>query len=269
MKRGDQFLQRIVKVAAEIASDPIERVCDGLEGFPTVFGQAELTALLDGFPQPEVRSALSSLMADWREQARDTSPGELALALRAANATEEFHRLRQSIELVWSGPLSGSSAFRRTDQALLELIQSARSRIMVVTFAAYKVPAIAAALVDAAKRGVKISLILESNEESEGAVTFNAVAAMGAELASASTVYAWPKEKREMDGKGGRGALHVKCAVADDDAVMISSANLTDHAMNLNMELGLMVRGGPIPKSLGDHLRSLIQSRILIPESGG
>jgi phosphatidylserine/phosphatidylglycerophosphate/cardiolipin synthase-like enzyme len=264
MAHDSPFLQRIVTVAVEIASPTVEQFCDNLERLPTGFGQAEQAALVDGFDQPEVRAALASLLNDWRQQGRDLSPRELAWALRAANSTDEFHRLQQSLEIVWSGPLSGTSTFRRTDQALLELIQTSKRSIIVVTFAAYKVPNIAAALVDAAKRGVKITLILESTEESEGAVTFNAIEAMGTELARAATVYAWPMEKRGTDAKGNRGALHVKCAVADEEAALISSANLTEHAMNLNMELGIMVRGGELPRSLSTHLRSLIQSRVLV-----
>ena len=264
MSDNSPLLQRIVKVAAEIASPAIQQFCDALERLSTGFGQTKLAALVDGFAQPEVRAALSSLLNDWRQQGRDVTPRELAWALRAANCTDEFHRLRQSIEMVWSGPLTGASTFRRTDQALLELIQAAKHSIIVVTFAAYKIHNIAVALVDAAKRGVKISLILESTEESEGAVTFNAIAAMGTELAHAATVYGWPMEKRGMDPKGNRGALHVKCAVADDEAALISSANLTAHAMNLNMELGLLVRGGGLPHSLAAHMRSLIQGGVLI-----
>ena len=264
MTHDSLFLHQIAKVAVEIASPAIEQFCDDLERLPTGFGQPELAALVDGFAQPEVRAALTSLLNDWRQRGRDVTPRELAWALRAANATDEFHRLRQSLELVWSGPLSGTSTFRRTDQALLELIRAAKRSIIIVTFAAYKVPNIAGALVDAAKRGVKISLILESAEESDGAVTFNAVEAMGTELARAATVYAWPMEKRGMDAKGNRGALHVKCAVVDDEAALISSANLTEHAMNLNMELGLLIRGGELPRTLAQHLRLLIQSRVLV-----
>jgi phosphatidylserine/phosphatidylglycerophosphate/cardiolipin synthase-like enzyme len=263
MSHDSPFLRRIVKVAVEITSPAIEQFCDDLERLPTGFGQAELAALVDGFAQPEVRAALSSLLGEWRQQGRDATPRELAWALRAANSADEFHRHRQRLEMVWSGPLSAGSTFRRTDQALLELIQTAKRSITVVTFAAYKIPAIAAALVDAAKRGVMISLILESTEESEGAVTFNAIEAMGTELARAATVYGWPMEKRGMDSNGNRGALHLKCAVVDDEAVLISSANLTEHAMNLNMELGLLIRGGEIPRSLAGHLQSLIQGGVL------
>jgi phosphatidylserine/phosphatidylglycerophosphate/cardiolipin synthase-like enzyme len=264
MSHDSPFLRRIVKVAVEITWPAVEQFCDGLERLPTGFGQAELAALVDSFAQPELRAALSSLLSEWRQQGRDATPRELAWALRAASSTDELHRLCQRLEMVWSGPLSGASTFRRTDQALLELIQTAKWSIMVVAFAAYKIPEIATALVDAAKRGVRISLILESTEESDGAVTFNALNAMGAELAGAATVYAWPMEKRGSDAKGNRGALHAKCAVVDEEAALISSANLTEHAMNLNMELGILVRGGEIPRSLGGHLRSLIQSRVLV-----
>jgi phosphatidylserine/phosphatidylglycerophosphate/cardiolipin synthase-like enzyme len=264
MKHDSPFLRRIVKVAVEIASPTVEQFCDALERLPTGFGQAELAALLDGFAQPEVRAALANLVNEWRQQTGDVTPSELAWALKAANSTDEFRRLRQRLEMVWSGPLSGASTFRRTDQALLELIQTAKRSIIVVTFAAYNIPDIASALLDAAKREVRISLILESTEESDRAVAFNAIAAMGAELARAATVYAWPAEKRGMDSKGNRGALHVKCAVVDDESALISSANLTEHAMNLNMELGVLVRGGDLPRSLAQHLQALIQRGVLM-----
>jgi phosphatidylserine/phosphatidylglycerophosphate/cardiolipin synthase-like enzyme len=265
MPHDSPFLRRIVTVAVEITSPAIEQFCDALERLPSGFGQAELAALVDGFAQPEVRAALSSLLNDWRQQGRDVSPCELAWALRAANSTDEFHRLRQRLEMVWSGPLSAGSTFRRTNQALLELIQTAKRSITVVAFAAYKIPDIAAALADAAKRGVRISLILESTEESEGAVTFNAIDAMGSEMARAATVYAWPMEKRGVDSKGNRGALHLKCAVVDDEAILISSANLTEHAMNLNMELGVLISGAELPRSLAQHLQALIQKGVFVP----
>jgi phosphatidylserine/phosphatidylglycerophosphate/cardiolipin synthase-like enzyme len=191
------------------------------------------------------------------------TPGELAWALRAANSTDEFHRLNQSLEMVWSGPLPGTSIFRRTDQALLELIREAKTSIILVTFAAYKVPIISAALVKAAQRGVETILVLESVEESAGKVTANAIQGLGGDIANLAKVYVWPLEKRGVDAAGRHGSLHVKCAVADDHTALISSANLTEYAMNLNMELGLLVRGGDVPRALAQHLRSLIQGGVL------
>ena len=41
-------------------------------------------------------------------------------------------------------------------------------------------------------------------------------------------------------------------------------ANLTEYAMNLNMELGLLVKGGDAPRDLDAHLRVPIQDRVVL-----
>jgi hypothetical protein len=41
--------------------------------------------------------------------------------------------------------------------------------------------------------------------------------------------------------------------------------NLTEYALNLNMELGVRVRGGDLPNRLVDHLRRLMPGGVLIP----
>jgi hypothetical protein len=43
----------------------------------------------------------------------------------------------------------------------------------------------------------------------------------------------------------------------------VTSANLTGAAINSNIELGLVVRGGPVPEQLETQIRSLIASDIL------
>ena len=261
------MLQRIVTVAVDVSSPTITRFCDELERLSLPVSQRDLDALVGGAVQPEVRGALSALLKAWRQDAPDLTPQAFAWALRAANATDDHHRARQSLEIVWSGPESDTTTYRRTDQALLELIQEAKTSILLATFAAYKVPKIAAALVKAAGRGVKVTLILESAEESEGKLTCSAIKGLGAELAKAAEVYVWPLEKRGVDSHGQHGALHVKCAVVDDNAALVSSANLTEYAMNLNMELGLLVTGGDVPRTLAQHLRSLVRVKTLVPIS--
>jgi phosphatidylserine/phosphatidylglycerophosphate/cardiolipin synthase-like enzyme len=86
---------------------------------------------------------------------------------------------------------------------------------------------------------------------------------LGVVLAASSTVYEWPRDRRPKHDDGRTGSLHVKCALADDDHLLISSANLTEFALNLNMELGMLVRGGDIPRRVGAHLRGLIESGVL------
>jgi cardiolipin synthase A/B len=44
----------------------------------------------------------------------------------------------------------------------------------------------------------------------------------------------------------------------------VTSANLTGHGMNENMELGLIVRGGSVPRRLAAHFIQLMADRVLI-----
>jgi phosphatidylserine/phosphatidylglycerophosphate/cardiolipin synthase-like enzyme len=57
--------------------------------------------------------------------------------------------------------------------------------------------------------------------------------------------------------------MHVKCAVADGRWLFLSSANLTGYAFTLNMELGVLVTGGPLPGQVETHLGRLIGTGVL------
>ena len=63
--------------------------------------------------------------------------------------------------------------------------------------------------------------------------------------------------------RGKHGVLHVKCAVADSRKLLLTSANLTDHALKLNMELGLLVTGGRLPGRVEKHFDALVGSGVL------
>ena len=53
--------------------------------------------------------------------------------------------------------------------------------------------------------------------------------------------------------------------MADEATVLVSSANLTEYALNLNMELGLLIRGGDLPGRVVGHLRRLVREGVLVP----
>jgi phosphatidylserine/phosphatidylglycerophosphate/cardiolipin synthase-like enzyme len=44
----------------------------------------------------------------------------------------------------------------------------------------------------------------------------------------------------------------------------VSSANLTAFALELNMELGVLVRGGPAPRRVREHFDRMIRAGILV-----
>jgi cardiolipin synthase len=166
-------------------------------------------------------------------------------------------------EIIWTGPANDRFPVRRIDQVLYDLISNAQSRILLVTFAAHRVPYLCQHLRQAVERGVELTLIVESEEESEGQLTVDAVAAFRNIPLARTRIYYWPIEKRARNQAGRPGKLHTKCAIIDNTA-LIGSANLTDDAFNRNMELGMLVREEATVLSLAEHFRELINRGILV-----
>jgi phosphatidylserine/phosphatidylglycerophosphate/cardiolipin synthase-like enzyme len=77
--------------------------------------------------------------------------------------------------------------------------------------------------------------------------------------------FVWPMAKRLKDSHGRYGSLHAKCAVVDGNLLFLSSANLTEFACCLNMELGVIIKGGLLPSSVEQHFQALIASGYLEP----
>jgi phosphatidylserine/phosphatidylglycerophosphate/cardiolipin synthase-like enzyme len=257
------FLDEVITVARTIPRTILDAMCDALETLSPTALSSERQALVNGIVQRKAREALSFLFTVWDTKAPHLPSRSVSWALRAASKADEFRRQWQTLELVWTGPAPLASPLRRTDQALLDLIQNARQSVMIVMFAAYKIPEIVTALTQAIRRGVAVTLIVESAEESGGKTAFETIAAMAGTLTKMAAIYVWPLKKRPRDAGGRYGSLHAKCAVADDSVALISSANLTDYALNLNMELGVLVRGGDVPRQIAAHLRQLIEQGIL------
>jgi len=57
--------------------------------------------------------------------------------------------------------------------------------------------------------------------------------------------------------------MHVKAVVADSHLAFLTSANLTEAAFELNMELGVLIRGGQLPGTIDRLVDSLVESEAL------
>ena len=79
-----------------------------------------------------------------------------------------------TVEPVWTGPATSEMAVRLSRAALLEVIGLARHRLILVSYAAYKVNDLVDALMAARSRGVDIRFVLETAEASGGALSFDA-----------------------------------------------------------------------------------------------
>lgn len=257
------LLNAIATLTEALPEGAIHPLADAIDGVPAGAWPALQRAATRVLAAPQYREQVGAFVATWQAQAPMVPPSAVALALQAAATTLSRERRAQTIELVWTGPASGQP-LRRTAQVLQTVIDEARRELLIVSFAVYDIPEIGAALLRAAQRGVTIRLIIESPQASAGKVAYDGLAAFGSQVAVHAEVYRWPLEQRQRDDEGRHGSLHAKCAVADATTLLISSANLTHYALSLNMELGMLIRGGPQPREVQAHFLALIQHEVLI-----
>jgi phosphatidylserine/phosphatidylglycerophosphate/cardiolipin synthase-like enzyme len=249
-----------VKLASEMPAATVEALAQVIQAAPVSKVQA-----VQGIPHLHYRSLAAEFIGRWQDRATEVTPDAVALALRTALYAERVHRESQVVEIAWTGPTLEAHPFRRTEQAILQLLDSAQERITLVSYAIYRIPNVCGALVRAACRGVKISVIAETPDKLEGESEYSTLRALGDDVAACSAVYYWPKDQRGRDGNGKLGILHVKCAVADGRWLFLSSANLTEYAFTINMELGVLVTGGSLPALVQEHFDRLIESGLLQP----
>lgn len=184
--------------------------------------------------------------------------------MRAAQAAAEVERLSQTVDLVWTGPKTSQVPVSMNAEALNELVDAAHEHLLVVSYATYQMPSLMKRMATAVGRGVAVDLVLEFHgDKADQPQGWDPVAGLGGALPAGVKVYQWPVELREQTDWGKVGYLHVKCAVADGREALVSSANLTVYAMEMNMELGVMVRGGTVPAQIAQHFRSLIDEGVL------
>ena len=116
---------------------------------------------------------------------------------------------------------------------------------------------------NALDRGVRVRICVEAPAESDGRIGYDTITALGV-VGQRAKIYTWPQTQRPTTASGKSGALHAKLAVADANHLFISSANLTDYAMHLNMEMGVLIHGGPLPGRVREHFRELIRAGVLV-----
>lgn len=167
-------------------------------------------------------------------------------AVRSSSALAD----RMKATLVVTGPDSIATPVRLTSQVVVDLIKRAKNRILIVSFAAYKIEAVVDALHEAVTRGVIVDLILESSE--------NLTGGGGASAYSSFNIYNWPiAERIPVTAK-----LHAKAIVVDGERALLTSANLTNAAFDSNVEIGILCEGGDIAVQVQNHFQGLIQAKV-------
>jgi phosphatidylserine/phosphatidylglycerophosphate/cardiolipin synthase-like enzyme len=224
--------------------------------------------LLQLLPRGSWRQVVSNLVDVWQAEANGLDEKAMAIALSTAAHCQAKLRQELSAELVWTGPNPASLPLRRTDQALLQLIRAAQQDLLIVSFAIYNIPEIVKALMAAIDRGVDVRIVAEMPEASDGKIAYGVVTAFGSQILERVKVYNWQKEKRPVDEQGRYGSLHAKCAVCDGQHLFISSANLTEYAMSLNIEMGILIHNRSLSQQIIEQINTLISNNDLTEWKG-
>jgi cardiolipin synthase A/B len=251
-------VKRLLEAVTDLVTNsPPEKVEQLANAIAALADSREADALKSWAPNPAAKARLADLVSAWRSF--HTSPLELTGILKGAGTLYTHVRAEQEIEVVWTGPSSALIATRKTEQALLEVIQASQSRLFITSFVAYDVSAIMRALEKAISRQVRVSMLLEASDRDGGGISFDVVGKMKAAL-PAATICSWTRKDQKFEG----GKVHAKIAVADERICFVSSANLTGHAMERNMEAGILIRGGEAPRDLHRHLEALVTTQVVV-----
>ena len=251
----DELLDAIAALVSLVSPEKVQAVAARVRRTEASKAAAALPSVVG---TPVASTVVEQLAAAW--QNTEVGSDELASMLLAASHVYTKTASEQSTELVWTGPTTPFVSARRTEQALMQVINSAEQSLFITSFVAYDVSTIVKALNAANDRGVAISMLLELSQEHGGSITFDAIGKMRT-LVPAANLYAWHDKADPFSD----GRVHAKVAVADGRMCFITSANLTGHAMEKNMEAGVLISGGRIARLLDEHLRSLVDTKIVSP----
>jgi phosphatidylserine/phosphatidylglycerophosphate/cardiolipin synthase-like enzyme len=173
-------------------------------------------------------------------------------------------------DLVWSGPEVPGLHARDTRRVYEELLGSAERSLWVSTYVYFDGPKafeVLARRMDTVS-GLRVTLLLNIQRR-RGDTT--SAEQLVRRFADRFWTAEWPGtsrpsifyDPRALDPDAPGGVLHAKAVVADDEAVFVTSANLTEAAFDRNIEVGLLVRDRALAASVLVHFRGLIDRGLL------
>ncbi len=180
------------------------------------------------------------------------------------------------LDVVWSGPTVAGLHARNTRRVYEELLGSAERSVWASTYAFFdglSAFEVLAKRMDA-KTGLQVTLLLNVQRKRGDTTVPDQLVR---QFADRFWKREWPGTARprvfydpralEPDGPGG--VLHAKAVVIDNEAVFITSANLTEAALDSNIELGLLVRDPALAATVSTHFQVLIDQGLLKPLPAG
>lgn len=226
------------------------------------YQEATLVARLgpDG-SRPAVGEALRSL---------DRHGVSAATAAAILEAVEEAGRQPSAPDLVWSGPEIPGLHARDTRRVYEEMLGGARASLWASSYAFFDGPRAFRILAQRMDHVPDLAVVLLLNVQRKSGDTTKPSDVVR-RFAERFWAKEWPGERRpqvfydprSLEPDGPAGVLHAKAVVADGELAFVTSANLTEAALDRNIEVGMLSRDRALAESLIRHFRVLIERDLL------
>lgn len=175
-------------------------------------------------------------------------------------------------DVVWSGPGVPGLHARETRWVYEELLSSAKQSIWISTYAffdGHRAFEVIARNLDA-NVGLTVNILLNIQRK-RGDTT--AADQLVRRFADHFWNEDWPGTRRpnvwydprSLDEDGPTGVLHAKAVVVDNETSFITSANLTEAALDRNVELGVLLRDRTFSLTVAGYFQVLIDKGMLKP----
>ena len=257
------------------------RVIDALLDLPSHLRERLASALESGLLGPSpTTTALRSVLGS-REGVEDLVASLLELGrlgISGPAAAVWLRTIAQAAartpkpDLVWSGPEVPGLHARDTRRVYEELLGCAKHSIWASTSCFFDGPKAFEVLARRMEAAATLRVTLLLNIQRKRSDT-TASEQLVRRFADRFWKTDWPGssrpnvlyDPRALDPEGPGGVLHAKAVVADDEAVFVTSANLTEAALDRNIELGVLIRDRALALTISGYFRSLIDRDLLKP----
>ena len=232
-------------------------------------------------PIPCTAASLRSVLgiAEHTEEIADALRGLEGLGISGSAAAAWIRGVEMAIsrvlkpDLVWSGPEIAGLHARNTRQVYEELLGSAERSVLASTYAYFDGPKAFEVLAQRMRARPELNVTLVLNIQRKRGDTSSSEDLVR-RFTDRFWTTDWPEkalrpsvfyDPRSLDADGAAGVLHAKTVVIDDERVFVTSANLTEAALDRNIEVGLLVRDYALAASVATHFRGLVDQKVLHP----
>lgn len=199
-------------------------------------------------------------------------PGQIAVGVEAiADARDRASDPARLFDLVMSGPDVAGYPTGDTAATMQSLVARAQREILLVGYAVHNGRQLFEPIAQRMKavQGLRVRFCLDiPRKPNDTSLASEIVRRYVEEFRKRH----WPWEQlpelfydpRSLTPtEHGRSSLHAKCVVVDRQAALVTSANFTEAAQQRNIEVGIVVRYGPLVERLAGYMYGLCDNGTL------